>query len=1014
MVQGVPGQPDSFLFAGAGGGIWRTDDAGRTWRAQFTDGPPPVGFLAIAPSNPDIIYAGTGQPEPRYDVAAGGGVYRSADGGKTWKALGLAETRYIGRIWVHPTDPNTLLVGAVGHFFGPNPERGVYRSTDGGASWTQTLKIDEHTGVSDLAADPRDPNVVFAASWTQRQWPWQSHFMPVAGENSALWRSGDGGVTWTRLGGKGWPTGPLGRISVAATHAGGGALRLYAVVDSPDKGGLYRSDDGGASWTRVQSSREFTSWYQSRITIDPADPDTVYLVGQSIRKCTKGGTACEIFRGSPGGDDYHFVWIDPVHPGHMATASDQGTAISVDGGKTWSDWYNQPTGQFYHLATDNQFPYRIYSGQQDSGTVGIASRSDYGQITIRDWTPVGGDERDYDIPDPKDPQIVYSSGLGGRVSRWDARTGQVANVAPYPVSTYGKRQTATLHHFVWVTPLVSSITGPATLYLGGEVVFASKDRGDHWSIISPDLTGKMAGAQRCDGDVQVADAKACGYGGIWSIAPSPRHADEIWVGADDGMLSLTRDGGAHWTTITPPGVKDWWKIASIDVSALEDGVAYIAVDGQRLDDFQPHVFKTRDYGANWTEISAGLPAGHFASVVRADPVRKGLLYEGDDTSVHVSFDDGAHWQGLQQNLPTAWIRDLTVHGNDLIAATEGRAIWALDDVSPLRQLTPAIAAEPAHLFAPAMAYRVHPNNNKDTPLAPETPAGTNPPAGAIIDYWLGAAAKGPVTIEIRDAKGQVVRRLTSESQPRPNADAYFADIYVHPKPPLSTTPGMHRVAWDLHGARPRSIGFEYAIAAIAGQDTPALPEGPFAPPGDYTVVLKVDGKEQRAPLKLVEDPRVPATQADLEASWAFSQSLSRGMDKSWRGLGETSATHAQLEKLAKSLAGSKPTLAAQAKALADAPAAAADRAAFGDANSVLAALEADAEGGDGPPLEAQKTVAAEAVDKIETTWAHWGAWRNHELAAFNAELKTAGLKPVVPPAEGQLKVEAPDEGQDLP
>jgi photosystem II stability/assembly factor-like uncharacterized protein len=1011
MVEGIPSRPNTYLFGASGGGIWRTDDAGRTWRSIFDKGPAPVGAIAIAPSNPDVIYAGTGQPEPRYDVAAGEGVFRSDDGGKSWRSLGLADTKYIGRIWVSPTDPNTVVVGAVGHFFGPSPARGVFRSTDGGKTWTQTLKIDDATGVADLASDPKDPNVLFAASWTARQYPWQSYFTKVAGTGSALWRSSDGGATWTRLGGAGWPTGPLGRISVATARTAKG-LRLYAVIDSDEHGGLWRSDDGGASWTRVNKSDAFTSWYQSRVTVDPADPDVVWLVGQSIRRCTEGGAKCEIFKGAPGGDDYHHIWINPLHPDHIATASDQGTVISVDGGRSWSSWYNQPTGQFYHLAADNRFPYWIYSGQQDSGTVGIASRSDYGQLTFRDWNPVGGDERDYDVPDQTDPNIVYGTGLGGHVSKWDARTGQVQNIAPWPVSSYGKRPTLYKYHYLWVTPLAASQTGTPTIYLGAQVLFASTDRGEHWSVISPDLTGKVEGAKRCGGDVALADARPCGYGGIWTIAPSSRHAGEIWVGADDGLVHVTRDGGKSWADVTPPGIPAWAKISSIDVSAAEDDVAYVTVDGQRLDDFQPHVFRTRDGGKSWTDISAGLPRGHFVDVVRADPVKPGLLYAGSDAAVFVSFDDGAHWSPLQQNLPTAWVRDLLVHGNDLVAGTQGRAIWALDDVSPLRQLTAQVAAEPAHLFTPATAVRVHPNNNKDTPLPPETPAGQNPPGGAVLDYWLGAPAKGAVEIDILDAKGRLVRRLTSTPEQRPDAEAYFSRLYVHPDPGLPRTAGHHRVVWDLHGERPHAINFDYSIAAIAGQDTPILPQGPWATPGEYTVVLKVDGHEQRAPLTIVEDPRVKATQADLDASLAFSDALEAKMKVSWRGYAEMAAAHEQLEKLAKS---AQPAIAARARALAKATASVPnDQTSFGFTNGVLAGMETDLESADAAPLPAQREVFEDMSARIDAAWSKWTGVRDHDLAAFDAELKRAGLKPVVLPTGDRLKVEAPDGGQDLP
>ncbi len=622
MVVGVPTRPDTFYFGAAGGGVWRSDNAGRTWTSLFDAGASaPIGALAVAPSAPDVIYIGAGQPEPRYDVAGGSGVSGSRDGGRTWRALGLADTRHIGRIWIDPRDPNRVLVAAVGDFFSEGPDRGVFLTTDGGARWTQSLRIDPSTGAVDLAADPANPDVVFAAAWQARQYPWQSYFTPVAGPGSGVYKSTDGGASWKRMEGGGWPGGPLGRISLAVTRTAAG-LRVYAVVSSDKAGGLYRSDDGGANWALVNDEPAFTSYYASRVTVAPDDPDVVFLVGQSIRRCDKGGARCKIVKGAPGGDDYHFVWINPARPDHMATASDQGVVVSVDAGHTWSSWYNQPTGQFYHLAADDRFPWRVYAGQQDSGTVGVATRSDYGAIGDRDWRPVGGDERDYDIPDPDDPDIVYASGLGGRISRWDAKTGQVANITPFPEPNYGERQTTTAHHFVWVTPLAVSRAGPTTLYLGGEVVFASTDRGVHWSTNSPDLTGKPPGATGCDGEVALAAARACGYGGIWSLAASPRHAGELWVGTDSGLIQLSRDGGTRWTNVTPPSLPAWAKVAALDVSALADGTAYVAIDNHRQGDRRPRILATTDYGATWRRRPAICPATILSRL--SGPIRRSL------------------------------------------------------------------------------------------------------------------------------------------------------------------------------------------------------------------------------------------------------------------------------------------------------------------------------------------------------------------------------------------------------
>ena len=1021
MIEGVPSRPDTFYFGAAGGGIWRTDDAGRTWRSLFDHGPTaPIGALAVAPSAPDTVYIGAGQPEPRYDVAGGTGVFKTLDGGKTWAPLGLEKTRHIGRILINPTNPDDVLVAAVGDFFKPGPDRGVFRTTDGGKTWTRALAIGDDVGAVDLAADPKDPNVVFAAAWQARQYPWQSYFTPVGGPGSAIYHSSDGGATWSVLGGKGWPTVPLGRISLATTRTAG-ALRIYAMVSGVGVDGLYRSDDGGASWIRANDNADVAGYYASRVTVDPADPDVVYLVGQSIRRCAAGGKTCSIFLGAPGGDDYHHVWINPARPDHMATASDQGVVVSVDAGKTWSSWYNQPTGQFYHLATDDRFPYRIYSGQQDSGTVGIASRGDFGAIDARDWRPVGGDERDYDIPDPDDANIVYGSGLGGHISRFDARTGESANITPFPLPNYGQRQTTTAHHFVWVTPLALSKVGPKTLYLGADVVFASTDEGSHWSVISPDLTGKVVGAtpkaNQCDGDVKIADAKPCGYGGVWTLAPSPRNAGELWVGTDDGLVQMTRDGGAHWSNVTPPKVPEWAKIAAIDVSPLADGAAYVVADNQRQGDLTPRVWATKDGGATWRDASGDLPRDHFVAVVRADPVRAGLLYAGTEVGVYVSHDDGVHWRPLQGNLPTAWVRDLVVHGDDLVAATQGRAIWALGDLALLRQVDPAIGRSPLHLFTPAPAMRVRANNNRDTPLPPGEPAGENPPAGAVIDYWLGAGAvKGPVTLEVRDASGALVQTLTSAPSRLPDAEQYFADRWIHPAAPLSTAPGLHRTEWNLRWARPSAIEYNYSIGTAAGTDTPITPEGPLALPGVYHLTLHAGAREDHADLAVKKDPRGVASDADLAASLALSQDLTVGLAKTRQGFGEMAIAHDQLVA-AQGAAKTKPANDALASRIADLIRRAtppAERPNFQIDGGILAAIETDLEGADLAPTEPQHTVATQTLAEITTLWTAWTALRDHDLADLNADLARAGLKPVVIPAADQLVVKPARGGEDLP
>jgi photosystem II stability/assembly factor-like uncharacterized protein len=1018
MAVGVPEEPDVYYAAAAGGGVWKTTDAGRTWSA-LTDSKPiaTVGAIAVAPSNPRVVYIGTGQPEPRYDVGAGTGVYRSADAGRTWQGLGLAATRHIGAIVVDRRNADTVLVAAQGHLFGPNEERGVYRSEDGGRTWTRSLFVDTATGAVDLAVDPANPDVVFAATWTARVWPWLSYFTPVEGDGSALWRSTDGGRNWQRLGGEGWPTGPLGRIGVAVTRAGS-ALRIYASVDrSAGDGGLYRSDDGGGHWRRVNEASWLTVWYMSRLTVSPNDPDTLYTIGRSVHESKDGGATFTIVRGAPGGDDYHFLWINPKEPSHRVLASDQGASITVNGGETWSDWYNQPTGQFYYLAADERFPYRIYSGQQDSGTVSIASRSDYGALGLRDRHPVGGDERDYDLPDPDDPAIVYGSGLGGRISRFDERTGLVTNVTPWPVMGYGKRASDYRYHYNWFSPIAFAPFAPHALYAGSQVLWRSLDRGAHWESVSPDLSGRREGAADCGGNPDPSRALACGYGSINVIAPSPNDAAELWVGTDDGLLWLTRDSTRTWRRVTPPGVPVWAKVSSIDLVPKGRGMAYVAVDNHRQDDLKPYVFVTRDYGATWHEIGAGLPADRFVSVVRADPVRPGLLYAGTEMGVYVSFDDGGHWQDFNLNLPPVWVHDLMIKDRDLVAATVGRALWVLDDLSPLRQWR---AFDAPLLAQPAPAWRLRGNQNKDTPLTPETPLGQNPPTGAVIDYYLPRRVK-VVELEFRDGDGAVVRRFSSAEPERVStAERYFAERWVQRPALLGTEAGAHRFVWDLREPRPRSPSYEWSIAATPFEGTMPQPAGAIVLPGDYRVSLTADGRRLEAPLSVRADPRVPVNPANLAAARDFGRALSADLALLWQGQAEISAVRGGLAAQRKALAGDTN------RGLSD-RLAALDRAlgAIVDGNGehemgltlagkTLATIATDVEGSDEAPTSAQREVATRAHTATQADMDRWQAVRSRDLADLNRDLLAAGRQPVTVPDPAHLRAAEPPEGQDLP
>ena len=1020
VAAGIPDQPDTFFFGAAGGGVWKTTNAGRTW-ANVSDaaGIVSVGAIAIAPGNPNIIYVGSGQSEPRYDIAAGDGVYRSSDGGATWQHVGLEQVRHIGRIVIDPRNPDIVTVAAVGHIFGEDKNRGVYRTTDGGKTWKQTLYIDDKTGVSDVVADPNRPAILYAAAWEARNWPWLSYFEPMVGTGTGIYKSINGGADWTRLSdAEGWPEGPLGRIALAVTDMKHGA-RIYARIDEDKVGGLWRSDDDGKHWQRVNEDNDrLGGWYFNRIVVANDNPDVVYSTGRSILKSSDGGRTFVEFRGAPGGDDYHDLWINPKHPERMITGSDQGAVVTIDGGKSWGDWYNQPTGQFYHLATDNRFPYWIYSAQQDSGTVAIASRSDYGTISFRDWHPVGADERDYDIPDPQDPDIVYGSGLGGDIRRWDARTGQSTDVTPWPVKSYGKRPTTIKYRYTWITPLAVSAKAPYSIYTGAQVLFRTRDRGDHWDVISPDLTGKQDGAKNCDGHVPVADAMACGFGVIYTIQPSPHSNDEIWIGTDNGLVQLTRDGGKHWSDVTPKDLPSWSRIDSIDVSALDPGTAYIVADNHRQDDFRPYAWRTKDYGKTWQRIESDLPRDHFLAVLRADPAKRGLLYAGTDTNVFVSLDDGEHWRSLQQNLPRAWVRDLLVKGDDLIAATQGRAIWVLDNLAPLRQMSDATTQGSAHLFTPAPAYRLRMSNNHDTPPPPETALGENPPIGAVIDYWLGTDAGEVVKLKILDAGGKLVREFAStDTPPKIKADRYFTSDWLGKFEALPASPGTHRFVWDLRYPRPRTQSYEYSIAAVYGRGTPITPEGALVLPGTYTLVLEAGGKEQRAKLDVKLDPRVHAKPESLRASLDFSRDAAKQLDKAFVAGGEVEALRKQLETLklqAKgkaTLEGSIDDLLAKTEPIGKKKDG--RESDFATIGGAIAAIETEVEASDAAPNAGQRGVFDHYSAELRKSLATWSALRAGDVAKLDADLKSNGLPPIVLPAADQIESDAPGS-KDLP
>lgn len=963
-VEGVADELDTYYFGAADGGVWKTNDGGITWR-PISDAAPfsSVGALAVASTGSPghrVLYVGSGQTQTRYDIMEDGGMYRSDDDGATWVAAGLGDTRHIGRIWVDPRDPDTVVVAALGHLYGPNAERGVFRTTDGGRSWTRVAFVSDDAGAVDLAGDRAVPDVLYASFWQVRRYPWQGYHVPQTGPGSGIWKSSDGGKSWAPTSRQGLPTEPLGRIGLAVA-AGTHGQRVYASIDGPATGGLYRSDDGGATWIYVNKDRSLASSYFGHLTADPRDPERLYVVGQSLRRSVDGGRSFGFVKGSPGGDDYHFLWLNPAHPERMAAASDQGTTVSVNGGETWSPWYNQATGQFYRLGVDDRFPYWVYSGQQDSGTVAVASRSDYGQLTFRDWHPVGGDERDGDLPDPADPRWVYGAGLGGRLSRWDERTGRVTNVTPAPISSYGRDPRTVPYRTTWITAIAVSKRAPHALYWGTQVLFRSLDRGQTWKQVSPDVTGAQPGFKDCEGFVPVERATACGYGVIFAIAPSPAADGLVWLGTDNGRISVTRDDGATWSDVTPKGLGDWSQIGAIDASPTDPATAYVAVDRHRLDDLDPYVYVTHDFGRTWRRADADLPRGVRVHVVRQDPERPGLLYAGTRTGVAVSFDDGEHWQSLRLDMPRTAINDLAVKGHDLIAATQGRALWVLDDVTPLRHAAER-AAGTAFLVPPAAVVRWGGNENRDTPLPPEMPTTPNPPAGAILDYYLPAAPRGPVVLEIHDAAGALVRSFSSATPPqRPEAYRYFHERWLRPLLGPGTKAGHNRFVWNLRLPQPKAPDYDYSIAATPWTDTVTVPQGALVVPGRYTVRLTVDGARSEQPLEVLVDPRSDLPRAAFEEQAALVQAVYAALAEA------TEATEAADRLLAK--LGAETSAAAQRSLAAAKPL----RAALALSAAHLNSLAVDLEGADGPPTAAQRALFDEASQALAKDLPRWKA-----------------------------------------
>jgi photosystem II stability/assembly factor-like uncharacterized protein len=899
---GVPSQPNIFYVGQGDGGVWKSDDYGRTWSPIFDAEPSQsIGAIAVAPSNANIVYVASGEGLHRPDLSVGDGIYKSTDAGKTWKHLGLRDGQQIPALAVDPHDPNRLFAAVLGHPYGANDERGIYRSTDGGSTWTKVLFKDARTGGADIEIDANNPSVVYASMWEETLGPWEDA-NNYDGTKGGLFKSTDGGDTWKQLT-KGLPDDV---VHIQAALSSSDSNRLYATLATKHEGGygsgaglgVYRSDDAGENWYKAtddpRPALKIGGGDLPIARVDPKNPDVVYSASIVTERSVDGGKTWMSLRGAPGGDDYQNLWINPENPNIILLVSDQGALVSVNRGETWSSWYNQPTAQLYHVAATNTFPYQVCAGQQESGSVCISSRGNDGEITFREWHPVAVIEYGYVAPDPLHPEIVFGAGRS-EVSKYDMVTGQVQNVTPIPARSPAYRSDRT-------EPILFSPIDPHDLYYAANILFETKDYGKTWQAVSPDLSREHSGQPA---SLQPLPEKetAKRRGAIYAVAASFKSIDTLWAGTDDGLVWITRDHGKNWKNITPPSLTPWSKVTQISASHFNDSAAYVSVSRMRIDDSHPYIFRTRDGGATWQSIAAGLPEDSPVDTVREDPVRKGLLFAGTETAVWVSFDDGDHWQPLQFNLPHTSMRDLLIKDNDLIVATHGRSFWILDDISPLRQIPDIKSDSGSVLFKPGSAYRVRRSNYTDTPLPPDEPAGENPPDGAVIDYALPQGTSGPVTLEILDASGKVVRKYGSNDAPESTTEELSKQLiplyWLRMPKTLPGTPGLHRWVWDLRYTTPTATNYSYPISAVP-HDTPRTPQGPLALPGTYTVRLTAAGKTLTAPLTIKIDPRVHASPADLQSLFAAQIKLAAMVTKSASASLEVHSAQEQLATLSKS------------------------------------------------------------------------------------------------------------------
>jgi photosystem II stability/assembly factor-like uncharacterized protein len=1012
-VAGVPSQPNLLYIGAVNGGVWKSNDYGRTWTPIFDQAPTQsVGAIAVAPSDPNIIYVASGEGLHRPDLSVGNGIYKSTDAGKTWNHLGLRDGQQIPALVVNPRDPNQLFAAVLGHPYGPNEERGIFRSTDGGNTWQKVLYKDENTGGSDIEIDPSNPDVLYASLWEMREGPWEDNNQ-FQGTGGGLFKSTDGGSNWHAL--KNGLPNNLTQINVAI--AASQPRRLYATVATTEKGeygsgaglGVYRSDDAGGSWhTATSDPRPAMRIGGGDLPVprvDPKNPDVVYSASIVVVRSRDGGKTWSSIRGAPGGDDYQNLWINPVDPNILLVVSDQGAIVTVNGGQTWSSWYNQPTAQLYHVATTSAFPYKVCAGQQESGSVCILSRGNDGEITFRDWHPVATIEYGYVAPDPLDPDIIYGGGRN-EVSKYHWSTGQVQNVTPIPVRNAKYRTDRT-------EPTLFSPIDPHILYFASNVLFKTTDGGQSWQTISPDLTRENLAVPPSVGALTAKNPDAVKQRGvIYALAPSFKDVNTLWAGTDDGLIWITRDGGKNWNNITPPELTAWSKVTQIEASHFDDQSAYASVSRFRIDDLHPYIYRTHDGGKTWKLISSSLPADAPVDTVREDTVRKGLLFAGTETSVWVSFDDGDHWQSLQLNLPHTAMRDFAIHENDLIVATHGRSFWIFDDITPLRQLAEVKTNSDAYLFNPAPAYRVRRSTNPDTPIPPDEPAGQNPTDGATLDYFLAQPASGPITLEIVDAKGELVRRYSSEDKPevgQAELEKQLIPLYWVRMPRLlSASAGMHRWVWDLRYPSPQASQYEYPISAVP-HDTPRSPLGALALPGEYTARLTVNGHTFTAPLTVKIDPRVSTPPAGIEQQFAWEIRLASELTASTEAVAEAHSLLDQLHKignqpkgpLAESIKALEQKMEAILREPTPAAAGAAPEPTLTRANAGVGTLYGAIGQADAAPTTAQINAVADTERDLSVVMKRWEGIKTSDLPALNRQLKNSSLPEIHLDSKGQ-------------